>query len=638
MGFFIGGDTIPKTQCVINFGLFDLTAKKDAAYSTTDMQPFVSLTDLKVEGYEIPNPLPFPGYSWDGIDLLDRSWDQIDAADLTWDEIDGADIEYAGYWSSSYSNRNGEFGTAIVEEFTWDDIDNADLTWDEIDAMDYSWSDLEGSDIPYLDIQFSEDHSSAGLTFKFATLYDEWCTEVEATWYDKDGLFVGYVKSRPSEVLHFAERKVENYRRIHIEFLGTNKPYETVKLTTIEFGVAQVLSGNDVISASIHEEISSISSQLFINTLDCKIQNDESNFYVLNTVGVFSLLQERQTLDVTVIKDDEHIPMGTFYLDSMENESKSVIRMQAIDLMGIIDKSDFQGGIYDNVTAGSLIAKIMESAKAEYILDSTLSGVRVSGYIPICSHREALQQVTFAIGAVATAARSDKIQIYPPKTYPTKIIPVSKKFYRKPVHLNEYISGAEVTAYTYANGSEQKDLLSGTLEAGDYEVSFTEPIRGITVNPAEVEIVESNANRALIRLARRYEVTLTGYPYIVQNRSYKKEASNLPASTSPNVQYVDSATLVSPDKAQGIANKLYEYAQKRHTHTFGMVNEGQMTGDVIQVQHIDGGQIIGTIEVIDTDLVKGFRSDITVNFAYLIENTVWDYAGEIWAGEEIGVL
>lgn len=114
------------------------------------------------------------------------------------------------------------------------------------------------------------------------------------------------------------------------------------------------------------------------------------------------MLQQRQKLEVAEIltKENKKKEMGTFYLDTWKSEKDKLMCVSAIDLIGIIDKTDFMGGMYENITFETIMREIFTSAavdEKEFEIEESLKSILMTGYIPICSHREALQQAVFAV-------------------------------------------------------------------------------------------------------------------------------------------------------------------------------------------------------------------------------------------------
>lgn len=647
------------TNVQIRFGLFDVTAKDDAQYIVSDMQPFSNYENLKRDGFEIPRLASMEPLQ----SLLDGSYGNFPAIDT-------------GLWSSTMSNHLGQFGYFVDDSgVMWDTLDDADRIWDEADELEWEWDDLgehyetwdeleglEGSwntfDVvnhnwdnrseyykgnipsptPKIIIRFAEDHSAAGLTIHFAENYGEWTNSMQIRWYNSNDEVVGAGNFEPDSALFFAERRVINFRRIEISVLGTNKPYRYLKISGIEFGVLQTLTDSDIISAKIHEEVSTISNQIYINTLDCQLYSGKESFSILNPSGVFSLLQERQTFVVTEFIDNNTIPMGTYFLDEIDNSSATVVRLQAVDLMGIIDKTDFFGGVYDGIKVGDIVSHIMKSANAQYELHESLESIELSGYIPICTHREALQQVAFAIGAIATSAHSDRIHIFPSPQEPISGITVSQKFYRKPLELRELVTGVMVTSYKYSRGVAERELLNDTLAPGMYTITFSEPVdERLTLNGGR--IVRSNANMAIIEVDDPAQVTLAGYPFVVQTQTVSVDTPNLPSSTAPNVVKVENCTLIDPNISKEVANRVYNYYQKRHQSEFGIITANEIVSDMTIIDNRDGGRIRSNIEMMDYDLTGGFRSNMRA-VGVLMESPIGKYfaGSELYTGEDVGIL
>ena len=73
--------------------------------------------------------------------------------------------------------------------------------------------------------------------------------------------------------------------------------------------------------------------------------------------------------------------------------------VSAINAIGVLDESTYLGGVYSGMLAGILIADILTNHA--YTVSNDIAGIPIYGYLPVCTRREALQQVLFSIGAVA---------------------------------------------------------------------------------------------------------------------------------------------------------------------------------------------------------------------------------------------
>jgi len=81
-----------------------------------------------------------------------------------------------------------------------------------------------------------------------------------------------------------------------------------------------------------------------------------------------------------------------------------------MDEIGLIDSLTYKGGIWMTATSvGTLLQEIFRGLDTQYECDPDLAAVELRGWIPICTYREAIQQVAFAAGAYVLAARQGGI-------------------------------------------------------------------------------------------------------------------------------------------------------------------------------------------------------------------------------------
>lgn len=577
----------PKTNASISFGLYDTSAREDASYSG-EAQSFTNFDVFnKVPGIEEPK-----------VATLERNFFLLDGSFELFPD-DASELELF-YWSKIMSGSDGVF-----------------------------------DDPPMLTINFTENHSSAGLTLYFYEPTNDYVNSMRIQWYDHAGQLISAKDFYPDSTSWFAENIVEDYRRISIIFRSTNNPYRYVKIGNIDFGVERVFDQEHIVTAKLLEESNALSMEISSNKLDATIYSDDDEFSLLNPKGLFPLLQQRQQLNVFETVGGEPIWLGTFYLDTWKDAQDNQLTMSAIDLLGIISQTQFKGGMYTGESSASVIAEIMDSADAEYELDELLSDIPIYGHIPICSHRDALQQVAFAIGAAVDCARSDKIQIYVPTGNSSGFIPVSRKFIGGKVQLGELITRVAVTAHSYVKSEDEAEALNEELPAGEYEITFSNPLHRLWVQGAV--ITESNVNYANIVVTQPGEVILTGMEYTHNTKIISKTTTPLPANTVMNERQVENATLIGVHNAREIANRVYDYFQHRYSTEFSMLLGQEETGRIYIVDSLRGEKLRGRVERMSIDLAGGFLSNMKI-VGERIETTHFDYTGEIYTGEEVGVI
>ncbi|HWQ76860.1 MAG TPA: hypothetical protein VN441_16255 [Syntrophomonas sp.] len=549
------------TGVEISYGLFDVTAKSDSTPAITDKQSFVNMgqlkeTDLQVEKYGTLEPNQF---------VLDGTFQ------LFPDEPEHTNI---GLWSLSMTDSAGTFAVP-----------------------------------PVLTVNFAGNHSSMGLTFFFAVGAGDFCNSLNIKWYDGADTLLLDQDYTPDSDRYFAEGQVENYRKVVITFYSTNRPYRYLKLAEIKYGVLKIFTGESILSANVLEEIDPLSAELSINTLDFKVHT--SDFAILNPQGAWSLLQRKQQVDVVEIVDGVRRDMGTYYLEEPESDSDRTTSMSCIDLIGIMDQTSFRGGMYTNVLASTVIDSIMTSAGGiEYDLDSSFAVVTVSGYIPICTHREALQQVAFAIGAIVDCTRGNVVKLYPTPTASSGSIPYARKMSGHTLKLKALVTGVEVTAHNYTATTETQELLNEARAVGTYEITFDSPMHSLAVTGAT--ITESGANYAKITVATAGTVVLTGKTYNDAMQLFSTYRAELPAGEKTNVLKIEEATLVSNSNAQGVADRVYEYYQNRYQGEGPIVLDDEEPGQMKVMDSLNSRQVEGIIEALDIDLAGGFRANARI--------------------------
>lgn len=492
-----------RTRTAISFGLVDVNAKPDSTFITDDKQSFVDMQQLKRDELEIRK-----------FATLEKDYFRLDGSfELFPDEPENNDF---GLWSASMSDENGEFMQPIV-----------------------------------LTVDFTESHNSLGLTFTFHESTDDYCDSLNVKWYGASDNLLSDMNFNPDSTVYFADNEVESYKKIVITFNSTNKPYRYLKLSQLDFGQIKLFSGRDLVSAKALEEIDPISSELRINTLNFTLYSEDAEFSILNPQGIFSRLQQRQPLKVYEYLDGVKKNMGTYYLDEWENEDEYNINMTGIDLVGVIDGTDFAGDTYNNVTAGVIINEIMQSADAEYELDSSLASKVLSGIIAPCTHREALQQVAFAVGGIVDCSRSNKIKIYPMPTVISSHIGKDRKFQGHKLKLKPLVTGVEVTAHNYVDGEDNSQIF------GVYN-------------------------------------------------------TNLAPGDKENILKVEEATLVSNSNALEVAQRVYNYYQMRHQDEGEILLQNEECGQLVTIDSLHDEKIQGIIEKLDINLTGGFIANTTI--------------------------
>lgn len=580
-----------RTNTRVEFCLYDVTARGDSAPSCTTAKPFCNLgRDLLLESVPSQNKYgTLESEQW----LMDGSFSFFPEVPEQY---------FWGLWSTTQSDKNGVF-----------------------------------ADPPVLDITFTQDHSSSGLTLHFYIPTDDWASRIKIQWFSQDGGLISTALFYPDAVDYYCAKKVENYRRIRIHFLETNRPGRYLKLAGIDYGVYLHFSGHEIVEAHVLEECDPLSSEISINTLNVSLYNKEGRFSILNPEGYFDVLQHKQKFTVWEdVKQDARSTgsvsycMGTFYLSDWSNSGDTLADFSAVDAIGLLDGAPFDGGIYDT-TAAELAEAILTGYS--YTLDGSLAAERVQGYIAAGTRRGALQQLAFAIGAVVDCSRGELIRIAPAPSKASGMITYDRKLQDgSKVTLNPLITAVAVTAHRYLPGEATEELYRDTLDPGIYRVTFNAPavVDSLTVTGAE--LTESGVNLCTLTVAKAGEVCVTGRKYTDSTVVLRRTAANLPPNAQDNELTVTDATLVGPSRAEAVAVRVLEHYAQRYEQNFSMVAGDEKLADRLIIQSFGGEMVRGVLTKLEFDLTGGFLADAKVIGRRLTSNAA-AYAGEIHAGE-----
>lgn len=581
-----------RTNTRVEFGLYDVTARGDSSPACDAAQPFCRLRrDLLVEA--VPSQVKYGT-------LESRQW-LMDGSFSFFPEVPEA--YFWGLWSAVQSGESGAF-----------------------------------TDPPVLDIQFSQAHSSSGLTLHFYAPTGDWASKLKIQWYGADGGLLASALFVPDAVDFYCAKKVDRYRRIRLTFLETNHPGRYLKLAGLDYGVYLHFAGDEIVKAHVLEECDPLSAEISINTLGLTLYNKEGRFSILNPEGYFDVLQHKQKL--TVWEDvrpearstsSTSYCMGTFYLSDWENSGDTLADFTAVDAVGLLDGAPYDGGVYDT-TAGELAADILDGYS--YTLDEELAAERVQGYLAAGTRREALQQLAFAIGAVVDCSRSDLIRISPAPARASGMIAYDRKFQDgSKVTLNPLITAVAVTAHRYQAEDAASELYKDTLEPGTYQVTFSAPAVADSLTVTGATLAGRGVNRCTLTVAKAGEVCVTGRKYVDSTIVLRRAAANLPPNAQDNELTVTDATLVSPDRATAVANRVLDYYAQRYEQTFRMIAGDEKLADRLIVQSFGGEMVRGVLTKLEFDLTGGFVADAKV-VGRRLSGTAVAYAGdEIRAGE-----
>lgn len=555
------------TYTQVSFGLYGIEIKQDAIPSATDKQPFVKINDLKTDN---ATSRPYATYEPD-FWLLDGGYKFLP---------EDTSRVHVGLISLSMSDVNGNFSTP-----------------------------------PVLTVNFQKVHTTDGLTLRFSQYSGDYINSLTVAYYDASDVLIRSDAYAPDSWEFSTGQAVSDFKKIVITFNRSSRPYRYLRLSGIDFGELIYFTNEDVIEADVVEEVNPLSTEVPFGSLRLVLFSENEEFSIVNPTGYYAEFKERMPLSVHEYVDGQSNFIGRFYLEDWTSVNENQMQLECVDLLGVLDKMPYRGGIWlgSGTTVEDLVEEILGPIYIPYDLDTELVSVVLKGWIPAGTYREALQQVAFAAGAFLSCARFGAIKIY--KTTlagvgtPVTEITDADKGINSPLSLTTLITGVDITAHNYVASTDTVELYNESLEAGEHEITFNEPMHDLSITGAT--ITESGVNYAILSVAATGTVLLTGQTYNDALKIFSHRMT-LEEGVKPNVVEIEEATLVSNSNGQIICDHVYNYYQQRYLQKARLFAPSAETGDTVLIDTLSAKQVLGMVERMEIDLSGGFIADAEI--------------------------
>ena len=386
---------------------------------------------------------------------------------------------------------------------------------------------------PTLTVTLDGTYSSPGIFFFFGEDAGEYCSGLTLTFY-RDDTQIATEAFTPDTQKYFCAKAVTAYNKLVIEITKTSLPYRFAKIRQIFFGIVREFEREDLRSVRVTEGISVISDDVEINTLD---------FTLDNTENIDFIFQEKQPVSAY----DSDSLIGVFYIKSSFRSSASLYDVSCHDALGILDDEPFSAAVYSAKSAKTLITEIL-GGHFSLDYDPALESETVTGYIPDCTKREALQQIVFALRATIDTSAVRGIRVRRLTQSTPAVIPEDRIYTGSSVETAAIVTEIRVTAHTYSTSGSGE-----SVEVGGKTYYHTTSVTTKT-NP---------------------EVT---------------------TQTKPNIVEVKEATLVNSENIEAVAQHVYDYYMRRQTQSVKIVMDSEAPGDYVKTPTMWSTNITGTIK------------------------------------------
>lgn len=404
-----------------------------------------------------------------------------------------------------------------------------------------------------LELQSANQYASQGLTLTFDTQNNIFATKLKIEWQrvSADGVTtLAEQEYTPDNAFYFCKKFVEYYNKIIITFYSINMPQNRLKLRVIDYGYGTFFYGNELRGVKLIQEIDPISTQISINTADFTLDSKTDMEYSF---------QAKQPLNVYFNGQLK----ATTFVKTANRQGKFLWKVQTEDYIGVMDSVTYYGGIYWGKDAYDLLVDIFTVAKVPYNINKQLQGVRLYGYIPFTTCREALMQVAFAVQNVVDTTNSEIVNVFALEENVKQNIPLNRIMQGQSFVDDDTVTSVEVVAHTYKPVTDPINVYDSE-ESGTGQnifVKFSQPLHDLTITNGQ--IIESHTNYAIINANANCILKGQKYEHTTEARSKKNPL--VLANDIEKIVSVENATLISQYNVDNVLEKCYNYFRKTKT-------------------------------------------------------------------------
>lgn len=535
----------------------------------------------------------------------------------------GIDTDVSANQTQSISNLTElDFGTTVskvatLESNAW--VLDGSFILPSNSLQRYYWNKYTSNnngeyvDYPTLTIELDAVASATGITFEFEDYYT-----FEITW-KLNGTTQRVLECTNTELSYFVSAYVDGFNYIQIKFKKSKYANRLLKIDNVVIGRLLTLTGEDIVSASAVSEVNSISTELAIDTFDIEFKD----FY--NRTFDF---QSRQKM--TVKMNDNLI--GVYYVNEATRNSKRDYAISCVDLVGLLDTANYMGGIYTNITVQQLIADIINDNSVTIDATSDILSTQLSGYLPICTKREALNQVAFATGCAITTYGVDGLKFLNMSTQIESTIATTRVFTGASVDTTQRISYVSLSSHSYALG-DTKQIFKDTV-TGTQTITHSSPYANYTISGGT--IVASGANYITVT-GTGAEVTINGTEYVDNVVVITKTNPKTNQVHKNNIIEITDATLVNATNVNKVLDLVYDYYLNLDTLKETIIANDNFAGQRVISQNPFGEFISGYITKMNLRFTRNVYADIEIVGSVMGLETVAPIVNTFYIGESLWI-
>lgn len=436
-------------------------------------------------------------------------------------------------------------------------------------------------------VQLSQPCTASGVTLIFWEDTNQWCSRIQVSWYAGDTLLEQQTLYPDSPRL-VVQKLVRDFDRLELSLEKTSQPYRFPKLTYLKIGQEITFSGDSLTAVTLLTEHDPTGCELRADTMTVEVHDEKH------------IIAPQESQPVELYRDGTLIAKQNLTCSRRTDEHSYVLTAQS--MIGHLEEQ-FLGGIYEGELVSNMLEIIMDSSSGWYA-DAALRNLTVSGYLPVCTRREALQQLAFVVGArVVTADGTVRLLSMEQETT-GEFLP-EEIFSGAQLETQNKLVKLELTAHSYELGTEQQVLMENVYVDGDGVIlTFDTPCQDCWAE--DCEVVECGAN--YIKVNAHGPIRVTGTPYVHTAVIHSRRLSG-----SGRVLTVDNVTLVNNSNVEAVMDRVLAAAAHRQKLTQDVVLQSQFAGQQVKSPTPWGSTLQGWITSVEARMTpRGQTATVTL--------------------------
>jgi hypothetical protein len=334
----------------------------------------------------------------------------------------------------------------------------------------------------------------------------------------------------------------------------------TMKLTynTVDYD-AEIVAGD----GGLDMDHAMVGETLTVDTLTVKVMTATAPDFVKNGAGLFYV---------------DSALVGKYYLHELHQTAPSEYQFFFCSAIRLLDQTRHKGGLYTGQTATSVISEIMESI-VSYSVDPAVANIQVYGYLPYASRRSNLQKLLMAVGAGVKNTSTGALYITELTDTTAGVFDDDRVFIGGVVIDKNPATCVQVTEHNFLESDEVVKLFDDTTLTTE-TVIFNEPYHDLSITGGT--IIASGVNYCTFSASGA--VVLTGKRYTHVTRVIT-EGTAPTGSEDDVVRSVSYNTLLTPNNAVAVAEKLYGYLSVAQSIKQEVIFGTERPADVVSVVH-----------------------------------------------------